>query len=199
MSVYRDDVDAWRDYVQGELAKFAAVTGGETSAWRGNISTPTGELSKLGRYLKRANDRGFSSDEAAFIGPAHVVKPMMSTEFLQWWVESWGTERITLTQWRERAKEQREQVAWEDSADRALDQLETLKRLTLERDSIILDAAAKGATKVAIARSVGLSRQQVHNIIAAAQAPDVAPFTEWEQTAALAVEIAPDAVWGEVF
>lgn len=50
-----------------------------------------------------------------------------------------------------------------------------------------------------IARAVGLSRQQVHTIVANATAPDVAPFEAWEQDAPAVVEVAPEAAWGEVF
>jgi hypothetical protein len=80
--------------------------------------------------------------------------------------------------------------------------------MTLERDAMILDAASKGATKVAIARAVGLSRQQVHAIVAAGTAPDVAPFDSWATEVAPAAEVAPVTevaeselaeVWGEVF
>lgn len=191
MSVYRDDFDAWAEYVAGELARFYDHSGGVTYLFQ---NTP-----RAAAYLARAASRGLTTEQAAFYGAAHMVRGIVTTEFRQWWVEHWGTERITFSQWRERAAEAREQVAWEDSAERALDQLDMLRRLTLERDAIILDAASKGATKVAIAKAVGLSRQQVHTIIANASAPDVAPFTEWEKEAPAAVEVAPSEVWGEVF
>jgi hypothetical protein len=190
MSVYRDDFEAWAEYVAGELARFYDHTGGVTYLF---LNTP-----RANAWLERAAARGLTTEQAAFYGAAHMVQGIVTSEFRQWWVEHWGTERVTFTQWRERAAEQREQVAWEDSADRALDQLDMLRRLTLERDALILDAASKGATKVAIARSVGLSRQQVHTIISNATAPDVAPFTEWAQDAPAAVE-ADVPVWGEVF
>lgn len=191
VSVYKDDFAAWADYVAGELARFYATTGGVTYLFQ---NTP-----RAAKHLKAAESRGFTSEQAVFYGAPHMVRGIVTTEFYQWWIEHWGTERVTFSEWRERAKSQRERVAWEDSADRALDQLDMLRRLTLERDALILDAAAKGASKVAIARSVGLSRQQVHTIIGNAQAPDVAPFDEWEEVAPDAVEVAPADVWGEVF
>lgn len=187
MSAYRDDFGAWAEYVSGELARFYDHTGGITYLFQ---NTP-----KANRHIEAANRRGFSSEQAAFYGAPHMVRSLVTSEFRQWWIEHWGTERVTFTEWRERAKEQREQVAWEDSADRALDQLDMLRRLTLERDSLILNAASKGASKVAIARAVGLSRQQVHTIIGNAIAPDVAPFDEWDSTAAPAVEVAPSDAW----
>jgi hypothetical protein len=191
MSVYKDDFASWADYVTGELARFYEHTEGVTYLFQ---NTP-----KANKHIAAANRRGFTSEQAAFYGAPQMVKGIVTNEFYQWWIEHWGTERVTFTEWRERAKLQREQIAWEDSADRALDQLDMLRRLTLERDSIILDAAAKGATKVAIARSVGLSRQQVHTIIANATTPDVAPFDQWENEIAPVTEVAPDAIWDEVF
>lgn len=191
MSAYRDDFTAWAEYVAGELARFYDHTGGVTYLFQ---NTP-----RANAWLERAASRGLSTEQAAFYGADHMVRGIVTTEFRQWWIEHWGTERITFTEWRARAKEEREQVEWEDSADRALDKLDMLRRLTAERDAIILDAASKGAAKVAIARAVGLSRQQVHTIIANATVPDVAPFAEWEQDAPAVVEIAPEAAWGEVF
>ena len=191
MSIYRDDFAAWADYVAGELARFYDHAGGVTYLFQ---NTPGANA-----YLAKAAARGFTTEQAAFYGAAHMVRGIVTSEFRQWWIEHWGTERVTFSQWRERAAEEREQVAWEDSADRALDQLDMLRRLTLERDALILDAASKGATKVAIARAVGLSRQQVHTIIANGTTPDVAPFTEWADEVPAVVEVAPDAAWGEVF
>ncbi|MFF7293207.1 hypothetical protein ACFY9N_11815 [Microbacterium sp. NPDC008134] len=191
MSVYRDDFAAWAEYVRGELAKFYDHTGGVTYLF---LNTP-----RANTWISRAAARGLSTEQAAFYGAAHMVRGIVTSEFRQWWEEHWGTERVTFSEWRERAAAEREEVAWEDSAERALDQLDMLRRLTLERDAIILDAASKGATKVAIARAVGLSRQQVHTIIANATAPDVAPFAEWEQDAPAVVESDAETVWGEVF
>lgn len=190
MSAYRDDFTSWAEYVAGELARFYDHTGGVTYLFQ---NTP-----RANAYLAKAAARGLTTEQAAFYGAAHMVRGLVTSEFRQWWIEHWGTERVTFSQWRERAAEEREQVAWEDSADRALDQLDMLRRLTLDRDALILDAASKGATKVAIARAVGLSRQQVHTILANATAPDVAPFAEWEQTPAAVEETAAE-LWGGVF
>lgn len=191
MTLYRDDFSAWAEYVAGELARFYDHTGGVTYLFQ---NTP-----RANAWLARATARGLTTEQAAFYGAAHMVRGIVTTEFRQWWIEHWGTERVTFSEWRERAAEAREHVAWEESAERALDQLDMLRRLTAERDALILDAASKGATKVAIARSVGLSRQQVHTIIANATVPDVAPFAEWEQSAPTTVEVASAEVWGEVF
>ncbi|MFJ4173393.1 hypothetical protein [Microbacterium sp. NPDC089696] len=192
MSVYRDDFAAWAEYVAGELARFYDHTGGITYLFQ---NTP-----RANAYLARASARGLTTEQAAFYGAAHMVRGLVTSEFRQWWIEHWGTERVTFSEWRERAAEARENVAWEESAERALDQLDMLRRLTLERDALILDAASKGATKVAIARSVGLSRQQVHTIIANATVPDVAPFDAWSADAPAAVEVVAESeVWGEVF
>ena len=51
-----------------------------------------------------------------------------------------------------------------------------MRRLIAERDAIIVEAAKRGATKVAIASAVGLSRQQVHTIIAASELAPVTPI-----------------------
>ena len=197
MSTYRDDFASWSEYVAGELARFYDHAGGVTYLFQ---NTP-----RANAYLARATARGLTTEQAAFYGAPQQVRNLVTSEFRQWWIEHWGTERITLSEWREQARAEREQVAWEDSAERALDQLEMLKRLTAERDALILDAVSKGATKVAVARAVGLSRQQVHTIVSNATAPDVAPFDAWASEVAPAMEVAPAAdvapadVWGEVF
>lgn len=195
MSTYRDDFNAWAEYVAGELARFYDHAGGVTYLFK---NTP-----RANAWLSRAEARGLTSEQAAFYGAPQQVRHLLTTEFREWWVEHWGTERLTFTEWREQAATDRAQVEWEESADRALDQLEMLKRLTLERDALILDAVSKGATKAAVARAVGLSRQQVHTIVGNATAPDVAPFDSWSADAAPATEVAPatvDAdVWGDVF
>ena len=187
MSTYRDDFASWAEYVAGELARFYDHAGGVTYLFQ---NTP-----RAAAYLERATARGLTTEQAAFYGAAHMVRSIVTAEFRQWWVEHWGTERVTFTEWRERAAEQRALVAWEDSAERALDQLDMLRRLTLERDALILDAVSKGASKVAVARAVGLSRQQIHTIVANAAVPDVAPFDAWEATPAETVEVAPVEAW----
>ena len=191
MSVYRDDFKSWAGYVAGELARFYDHTGGITYLFQ---NTP-----RAAKHLAEAAARGLTTEQAAFYGAPHMVRGIVTAEFRQWWVEHWGTERVTFSEWRERAKDAREQFEWEQSADRALDKLDMLRRLTLERDALILDAVSKGASKVAVARAVGLSRQQVHSIVANAAAPDIAPFDEWATEVAPAVEVAPADVWGEVF
>ncbi|WP_136057258.1 hypothetical protein [Microbacterium sp. K24] len=181
MSIHKGDYVAWAEYVVGESARFYDHCEGVTYIF---ADTPAAK-----RYLARCATRGASSEEAAFTGAWHVVRKLVTTEFRQWVEEYEATERLTFSQWRERAKEERVEASWEESADRALDQLEMLRRLISERDSLILEAARKGATKVAIARAVGLSRQQVHTVIAEAElaavvVPDVAPFDSWEELAA---------------
>lgn len=192
MSVYRDDFNSWAEYVAGELARFYDHAGGVTYLFQ---NTP-----RANAYLARAAARGLTTEQAAFYGASQQVRNLVTAEFRQWWIEHWGTERITLSEWRERARAEREHVAWEESAARALDQLEMLKRLTAERDALILDAVSKGATKVAVARAVGLSRQQVHTIVSNATVPDVAPFDAWETEVATVTEVASwDEISGEVF
>lgn len=173
MSVRDADMGAWSEYVTGELQRFYATTGGETYLFR---DTP-----KARAYLDKCQRRGLSTEEAAFYGAPHMVRNLVTTEFLQWWVEAWGTKRITFTQWQERAKLHRAEVDYLDSADHALGQLELLRRLTLERDALIVDAVRKGASKVAVAVAVGLSRQQVHTIVSAAvSVPVEVVASEWD-------------------
>lgn len=184
----RADLMAWQEYVSGELARFYGECAGEAYLW---AETPA-----AARYLSRA--RG-TSGEAAFSGPWHVVRAHVTTEFRQWVEENEGTERLTLSQWRQRQAEERAEVAFLDSADHTLGQLAELRRLTLERDALIVEASKRGASKVAIAASVGISRQQVHTIIAAAELAPVTPIhgakgeaeTEWRQLAT--------GEWVEVF
>ena len=160
------DVEAWRVYVAGELARFYAHCEGDAYVWQ---STPAAERlrARLGR-----GDAG----EAAFTGPWHVIRPHVTGEFRQWVEEYEATERLTLSQWRAAQVAERREVAWTESADYALGQLIELRRLIAERDAIIVEAAKRGATKVAIASAVGLSRQQVHTIIAASELAPVTPI-----------------------
>lgn len=190
MNLRSADYESWVEYVTNELAAFYEHTEGVTYIFDHSPASA--------KYVARWHKRGMSTELAAFSGPWHVVRKLVTTEYRQWVEEYEATDRLTYTQWVERAKNDRVEVAWEESAERALDKLEMLRRLTLERDAIIVEAARKGATKVAIARSVGLSRQQIHVIIADAEAsevPDVAPFAQWETEVAPVAEIAPVAEW----
>jgi len=161
----RADLSAWQDYVVGELARFYEECGGITYIWS---ETPAAQ-----RYLTRS--RG-SSEEAAFSGPWHIVRTHVTTEFRQWVEENEGTERLTLSQWRAQQIAGRAEVAFTESAEHTLGQLAELRRLTLERDALIVEASKRGASKVAIAASVGLSRQQVHAIVSAAELAPVIPI-----------------------
>lgn len=184
----RADLIAWQEYVAGELARFYDECGGDAYLWADTVAA--------GRYLSRA--RG-NSGEAAFSGPWHVVRAHVTTEFRQWVEENERTERLTLSQWRQRQAEERAEVAFIESAEHTLGQLAELRRLTMERDALIVEASKRGASKVAIAASVGLSRQQVHAIIGAAELAPVTPIrddvaeveTEWRQLAS--------GEWVEVF
>ncbi len=185
----RNDEQAWRDYVAGEVARFHAFSGGVTYLW---ATTPAAE-----RLVDRL---GGDSDLAAFRGPWHVIRKHLSAEFRQWVEEEDATARMTPTEWRAAAVAERAEVAYLDSADYSLGQLIELRRLMGERDALIVEASRRGAAKTAIAAAVGLSRQQVHTIVAAADLapitpirPDVAPTDghEWRQLA--------DGEWVEVF
>lgn len=192
-TVNRADEAAWREYVAVEIAKFYDHCDGVTYVWQ---STPAAErvIAKLGG----------DSVQAAFRGPWHVIRKHLTGEFRQWVEEYEGTERLTPSEWRAAQIAARAEVAWMDSADYALGQLAELRRLTAERDALIVQAAKRGAAKTAIAREIGLSRQQIHTIVAAAEVAEVAPVTpirpvvaadegdtEWVQTA--------DGQWHEVF
>ena len=177
--------DAWREYVRQECARFYAHCDGETYIWS---NTPAAERlsGKLGR-----GEGGNAAELAAFTGPWHVVRKHVTHEFRQWVEEYEGTDRLTYSQHREQVAAARREVDYIESAEHTLGQLAELRRLTLERDALILQAARRGAAKTAIAASVGLSRQQVHAIISAA---DAAAFEVWE------TELTPVAVWdGEPF
>lgn len=160
----RQDLDQWRGYVHGEIARFYTECAGETYIW---AHSPAAD--KLVARL------GGDSEIAAFKGPWHVVRKHVTTEFRQWVEENERTERLTFSEWRARAVEERAEVAFTESADYTLGQLEELQRLTRERDFLIVQAAKRGAAKTAIAAAVGISRQQVHTIIAAAERAEVAP------------------------
>lgn len=147
---------AWREYVTGELQRFYQHCDGVTYIWQ-----HTAQADAL--VVKLGGD----SEAAAFRGPWHVIRKHLQAEFRQWVEEYEGTERLTPSAWAARAKDEREHAAYADSAEHTLGQLIELRRLTLERDSLILEAAQRGASKVSIAAAVGLSRQQVHAIITA--------------------------------
>jgi hypothetical protein len=185
----RADVDAWNAYVAGEVARFFQHCEGTTYIWQ---ATPEAE-----RAIAR---NGGDSERAAFTGPWHIIRKHLTTEFRQWVEEYEGTERITPTEWRARQVAGRAEVAWMDSADYSLGQLEELRRLTAERDAIIVEAARRGATKVSIARAVGLSRQQIHTIVAAAEvapAEVLAPVTPIRREVAPSAEVAAPDESGE--
>lgn len=196
MSIQGKDFDTWATYVATECERFYGHTDGVTYIF---ANTP-----KAARHIARCAARGVNTEQAAFTGAWHVVRSLVTTEFRQWVEEYEASERVTFSQWRERAKSDRAEVAWSESPDRALGELATLRRLIAERDDLIVDAARKGATKVAIAEAVGLSRQQVHTIVSAAElapVPDIAPFDAWaaEDGEIAPVEVAAGDVWGEVF
>lgn len=184
----RADYDSWTTYVAGEVARFHEECGGDSYLW---ANTP-----EAARYLSRS--RG-SSDIAAFSGPWHIVRKHVTTEFRQWVEENERSERLTLSAWRERERAERAEVAFNDSADYSLGQLVELRRLMGERDALIVEASKRGAGATAIARAIGLSRSQVHVVIAAAELAPVTPIRagianeapEWRQMAS--------GEWVEVF
>ncbi|MDQ1113949.1 hypothetical protein QE418_003397 [Microbacterium testaceum] len=183
----RNDEQAWRDYVAGEVARFHAFSGGVTYLW---ATTPAAE-----RLVSRL---GGDSDLAAFRGPWHVIRKHLSAEFRQWVEEEDATARMTPTEWRAAAVAERAEVAYLDSADYSLGQLAELRRLMGERDALIVEASKRGAAKTAIASAVGLSRQQVHTIVSAAELAPIIPIradagdgAEWRQMAS--------GEWVEVF
>ncbi|MGF3056160.1 hypothetical protein [Microbacterium sp. YY-01] len=178
---------SWAEYVETDLQRFYATTGGETYLF---ARTPAAD-----RHLHKCAQRGLSGEQAAYTGPWHVIRKHVTAEFREWVEEHRGTERLTLSQWRARDKRERDAAEWRESAEYALLELEELRRMTLERDAMILDAVSKGASKAAVARAIGLSRQHVHNIVASARVDDVAPFDTWETSPASAVEVAASDVW----
>jgi len=152
----RADVTAWETYVRGELERFYAHCDGVTYIW---AHTPAAD-----RLVARLGGDG---ELSAFKGPWHVIRRHLTAEFRQWVEEYEATERLTFSEWQARAVTERQDVAYLESAAHDLDLLAELRRLMGERDAIICEAAARGAAKTAIAAAIGLSRQQVHAIIAA--------------------------------
>ncbi|KJL45561.1 hypothetical protein [Microbacterium trichothecenolyticum] len=161
----KTDRDAWETYVRGEIARFYDHCDGITYIWQ---NTPTAD--------KRVAQLGGDSELAAFSGPWHVIAKHLTTEFRQWVEEYEATERLTFSEWRAAQIAARAEVAFTESADYTLGQLEELRRLTLERDALVVEASKRGASKVAIARAVGLSRQQIHTIVGAAELAPVTPI-----------------------
>jgi hypothetical protein len=187
VSLYQRDRTAWAEYVEREVARFRLHA---ESAYLWKHGDARAEA-----HVARQRARGLSDEQAAFVGAWHTIRGLLNTEFRQWVEEYEATDRITFTQWRENAREERDAVEYLEGSAYALGQLEMLRRMTLERDAMIVDAHLKGASKVAIARAIGLSRQQVHTIITAAESvPDVAPFDAWARE-----DVASSGVWGEVF
>lgn len=155
----RADVAVWETYVRGELERFYAHCEGVTYIW---AHTPAAE-----RLVSRLGGDG---ELSAFKGPWHVIRGHVTSEFRQWVEEYEATERLTFSEWQARAVTERQEVAYLESAEHDLDQLRELRRLMGERDALIVEAAKRGAAKTAIAAAIGLSRQQVHAIVTAADA-----------------------------
>jgi hypothetical protein len=184
----KTDRDEWETYVRGEVARFYAHCDGITYIWAHTEAAD-----------KRVAQLGGDSELAAFSGPWHVIAKHLTTEFRQWVEEYEATDRLTLSDWRAAQIAARREVAYMESADYTLGQLEELRRLTAERDAIIVEAAKRGATKVAIARAVGLSRQQIHTIVAAAELAPVTPIRpEVDEVQAELRQLA-SGEWVEVF
>lgn len=184
----RADEAAWREYVGVEIAKFYDHCDGTTYIWAHTpeadktIARLTGTRTavrytdELGRERERFDYVGGDSELAAFSGPWHVIRKHLTTEFRQWVEEYEATERMTPTEWRAAQIAERAEVAFTESAEHTLGQLIELRRLTAERDALIVEAAQRGATKVSIAAAVGLSRQQIHSIVAASELAPVTPI-----------------------
>ncbi|MCZ4066450.1 hypothetical protein O1W71_02050 [Microbacterium sp. H37-C3] len=176
---------AWQEYVRLDLARYAEHTGGTGQLWSDRPESL--------RFLARR--RAGSTDEYAYTGPWHIVRKHVTTEFRQWVEEFEASERLTLTDYAAKLRAERVEVAYFDSADRALDRLVEMRRILAERDAVIVDAARKGASKVAIANAIGISRQQVHAIIADAEAADGAAV---EPVALQLSGFADDVIVGEL-
>ena len=158
----RAHVVAWQEYVTLELERFAEHTDGNGRIWQ---NTP-----HAARYLERR--RAGSPEEYAFTGPWHVVRKHVTHEFRQWVEEYEETERLTLSQHVERARSESVARDWLDTSEYVLDRLDEIRRLVAERDALIVEAARRGASKVAIARAAGLARQTVHTIVGDGDAAD---------------------------
>jgi hypothetical protein len=185
----RADRTLWEEYVRDEAQRFYAHCEGVTFIWA-NGPAADKLVAKLGdgtRTMVRFTDEfgrertqweyaGGDSELAAFSGPWHVVRKHVTTEFRQWVEEYDGTKRLTLSQWRAEQIAERSEIAFTESAEYTLGQLEELRRLIAERDALILEASKRGASKVAIASAVGLSRQQIHTVIASAELAPVTPI-----------------------
>lgn len=182
------DETAWAEYVQRECAAFYEHCDGVTYIWANTpeasrviarltgTKTATEYEDEYGRKRTRFDYVGGDSELAAFSGPWHVIRPHLTTEFRQWVEEYEGSERLTFSQWRARGIAERAELAWTETPDYTLGQLAELRRLIADRDRLICEAASRGASKVAIAASVGLSRQAVHAIIAASELAPVTPI-----------------------
>jgi hypothetical protein len=205
------DRAAWETYVRGEVARFYDHCDGTTYIWANTpaadtvVARLTGTRTAVnftdehGRERTRFEYVGGDSELAAFSGPWHVIAKHLTTEFRQWVEEYEATDRLTLSDWRAAQIAARREVAFMESADYTLGQLEELRRLTGERDALIVEASKRGASKVAIARSVGLSRQQIHTIVAAAELAPVTPIRpEVDEVQAELRQLA-SGEWVEVF
>lgn len=193
----RADREAWREYVAGEIRAFYDHCDGVTYIW---ANTPAAD-----RLVARL---GGDSETAAYTGPWHVIRPHVTGEFRQW-VEEYRLleNRLTLSAFRERGIRARAELEYSETPEYTLGKLTELRRLIADRDRLICEAAARGASKVAIAAAVGLSRQAVHGVIAAAELAPVTPiggdsFAPVHEHAAAGVEWVRNATtgdWEEVF
>ncbi len=206
MNVKTADYVAWSEYVTRELTRWDADDrySGNGHLWR---DTPGARA-----FVAQYTARGFTSDEAAFCGPWHIARKHVTSEFRQWVEEEEATERLTLSDWEAKEREARKVARYEGSGEFYLDELSRLVKLQELRDSYICEAARLRVPKTHIARAVGLSRQQVHAIIATHDENAEGASTwadEWEarfeapEIAAspdvARIEPVPVAAWGEVF
>lgn len=194
MSLERDDFSDWRDYVAGELDAWRAdeLLAGDF-VWKDDAAARAHIASASRRY-------GCTDTELlAYMGPWHVARRHVRREFRQWVEESMRDDvRVTFTDWQARAREARALAVTNADAEAspigALTDLGYMVRLVACRDELIFEAASKGASKAEIARTVGITRQQVYNVLRAQQALADAEAARLEASVA-SFEFADELEW----
>lgn len=188
MVVSLADARAWHAYIEEDLRVFHEREGDTARVWK--LGTEL-EIARVERHIARANTYGAPFDEAAaYVGNWAQVRKLCTREFVQFIEESMVTERITLPEWVSRARADRaaekQNADYEASGEPEMNALSDLADLMARRDELIYQAYVKGRGATEIARTVGLSRSQVHVIIIERDKASLAEVEEAEKEAVAA-------------
>lgn len=151
LSIAQQDLIEWQAYCQQAEAEFEQEQGAAGLV----------DVRKV-QALQKAHELPAGQLPSPWEGPWQVARRFVTTEFRSW-IEDYGHARLTFSDWRVRARAQREQQrlaeqGYEGSVQAPLDQLEDLRRMEAQRDEWIVQARERGAEWAAIVEASGMSR-----------------------------------------